>query len=614
MGSVKTGITTVLGMASIAVLWAGCTATRPTEVVPGVISQIQVPKHLKGVRIDISIPGSPSPGPIVARVDDGVARLPSTLGVVGERAKTVPITVLVTGWGDVNDFAFEDPAIPVTDRQYHKDVKILRRARFQYRDEKILYLPMPLRYSCYEAQPCGLEETCVAGECKPVNTIDPNTMVEYSDDLVKGTSSTCFSPKTCMATAVQAFVDDPDNCIYALPAAPPPGINGMNVKVTYDNYETEILDLDAEEGFIREGLDKIRLAPGLCKIAKNAGAGRRIVNVELSPLCAPKTIYQPICFPEQPAAGTICNIERPLEPSPSALYVAMDQSSSMGEIFGETAIKTVLGLSLNDPVFSRTFVAFKFFPHQPADCNVADNSLSQSNLLEVPFALAPLTQKKVTSFVGNKANVLGSDPNLFVDALYAQNTGGAVKAIETFRAGRNFNKRAVMIIANRTLKVDDCGGNLASITQAVGNANAAGVQTYVVLLGHQTTTPDAAGWTAVATAGGTTLFDVRTQPEVGGEALATVATDLGACLYEPLAPQELKTNAKISYKNPTAGNAESFIPFNAACNKNTAQAVNGWNIDGGQMRICGEPCTTYKNVLKLARGTKVPIMANQPCE
>ena len=43
-----------------ALIWSGCAAKKATEVVPGVMTQIQIPRNMKGIRIDILTAGQPS--------------------------------------------------------------------------------------------------------------------------------------------------------------------------------------------------------------------------------------------------------------------------------------------------------------------------------------------------------------------------------------------------------------------------------------------------------------------------------------------------------------------------------------------------------------------------
>ena len=60
---------------------AGCSATKPTELVPGAITQVNIPKSLGGIRIQVYANGNKGFDGSY-QVTNGVAFLPATLGVV----------------------------------------------------------------------------------------------------------------------------------------------------------------------------------------------------------------------------------------------------------------------------------------------------------------------------------------------------------------------------------------------------------------------------------------------------------------------------------------------------------------------------------------------------
>ena len=86
-----------IGIAAIAASGAsggsGCTSKKPTEIVPGALTQIQVPKDLAGIQVEVSLEGNDKfcQGYQVA---NGQVELPSTLGVVsGASGETLRITL-----------------------------------------------------------------------------------------------------------------------------------------------------------------------------------------------------------------------------------------------------------------------------------------------------------------------------------------------------------------------------------------------------------------------------------------------------------------------------------------------------------------------------------------
>src|SRR5580704_10471470 len=100
------GCALVLGGA-LTLAWSGCTATKQTELVPGVETQIQVPKDLLAIRIDVQAEGESS-NCIVHSVNPenpGFITLPSTLGVVPGAGPSRAVTITVTGFSKDDDSA-----------------------------------------------------------------------------------------------------------------------------------------------------------------------------------------------------------------------------------------------------------------------------------------------------------------------------------------------------------------------------------------------------------------------------------------------------------------------------------------------------------------------------
>ncbi len=633
----------------------GCTATKQTELVPGVVSQIQVPRNLRTVRIDIQPQGQQSTC-YIRSVDPntGGVTLPRTLGVVpnGDNARLV--TVTVTGYTVTED----DPSVPKSlqdclfspfnDGHYAGEVKILRRSRQPYANGRIVFVPMPLRYSCWEADQCKDTETCVAGKCVDA-AVDTARLPEFNDGLVDGTANTCFSPKTCLADAlVAAKVVDVATCKYAFPS---PMVNGsgVNVRVYYDNGESEVLDVDdaASDPKMREGFtipdaakQEFLLAPNLCDLVKQTDPlKRRILEVRMGTLCPPKTVLQPICSAELNDPHTLpdggattdggCNIANELQPAPSALYVLLDNSFSMKSVFGPAGLSQVLSFSLNDPVFRTTSLAFKLLPHNVTnDCIVVPpGQTSYSMSPDVPFGLASKVQTQVAALVGDTSKVLADDSlALHLDAALQPN--GAYKALLDFRGAKAFNRMAVMLIFNRPA-TDDCGsGHAMAVAEAAAAFGATSpadrMYTYVVMLGNGNGTQDATNAQAIATAGGPTgatqFFDARTNPAAGAAAFNAVVSDLGSCLYDK--PANIDTGAVISYTDPLSLQSTN-VAFSTACNEAAQNTANGWNVDAGRVRICGKACTDLRTVLSNAANfalsqnlpaPNIPVTATQICK
>ncbi len=648
------GVVTASALACAVWGSGGCTATKQTELVPGIVSQIQVPRNLRTVRIDVQPQGQQSHC-YIRSVDPntGGVTLPRTLGVVPNGDNSRLVTVTITGYTVTED----DPSVPKSlqdclyspfnDGHYSGEVKILRRSRQPYVDGKILFVPMPLRYSCWDAEQCKDTDTCVAGKCVPAD-VDSNKLTEFNDGLIDGTANTCFSPKTCLADALlPAKVIDAATCKYATPL---PMVNGsgVNVRVYYDSGETEVLDADAAttDPKLREGFSipdaakpqEFQLAPNLCDLVKQTDVTkRRILEVRMGTICPPKTVLQPICDGELndphtlPDGGTTtdggCNIANELQPAPSALYVLLDNSLAMKPIYGPMGLSQVLAFSLNDPVFRTTSLAFKLLPHAAADCTVVPPGPTTVSMSpDVPFDLASKVQQQVAAIVGDASKPLTTDPPLLIDALLQPN--GAYKALLDFRGTKAFNRMAVMLILNR-VATDDCGiGHAMAVAEAAAAFGAASPAdrsyTYVVMLGNGAGTQDATNAQAIATAGGpagaTQFFDARTNAAAGAAAFNAVVSDLGSCLYEK--PANIDVGAVISYTDPLTFQSTN-VAFSTACNEAAQNTATGWNIDAGRVRICGKACTDLRTVLSNAANfalsmslpaPNIPVTATQLCK
>src|SRR5580693_5823675 len=92
--------TLAVGLAALftASVWgSGCSATKPTELVPGVFTQVNVPKDLAQIRVDVKANGST----VFCRsydVSNGTVLLPATLGVVSATTPETTVTVEIRGY------------------------------------------------------------------------------------------------------------------------------------------------------------------------------------------------------------------------------------------------------------------------------------------------------------------------------------------------------------------------------------------------------------------------------------------------------------------------------------------------------------------------------------
>jgi hypothetical protein len=343
---------------------SGCQANKATEYVAGISTQVSVPRDLKAIRIDVSVGGFTTfcGG---YRVYDGKVLLPRSLGAfaTSKAAQTTgPVQYSIMGVTDADTASalFTDCG---TQLQVGKDnVRVLRRSRQPYIPDEIRFIPMPLKYSCFDTQ-CADEETCKGGKCVPATLSLEQAKAAfplYAPDLVDGTNGNCFNATMCLGLAAPAVIVDPDTCTYAVAnsaSAPPPVsplvdpfrqpcdtaadcINksactiidssivapdkpgrcdalppntpwaGTNVEVVYDGGKNrEVLDLDQDEGFSFSDPAKpqqFRLAPGLCEMVKGVDdkgnpTKHRITAIRARGTCQPKRLPQPICADDQNA-------------------------------------------------------------------------------------------------------------------------------------------------------------------------------------------------------------------------------------------------------------------------------------------------------------------------
>lgn len=646
-------------VAATALAWSGCDAKKQTEYVAGVSTQVQVPRDLKAIRIDVSVGG------VVQfcrayKVFDGKVQLPRSLGEFPAQGTPGPDPLTVTVSGYTQDFsdttgpgALNDclDFLPkVGDADPNHATRILRRSRQPYILDKIAFLPMPLKYSCFDKDCPDESQTCKAGICVDAAVKDLTKLPTYDDELINGLGGACFKSNECFAAAVPVVVVDANDCTYALPgtaSAPPlaPGVppnpvmspgDGINVQVTYDGgYNSEILDKDPDEGFTVPDPTKpqrFRLAPGLCELVKGttaAGADtpHRITAIRATGLCQSKSPFQPLCADDQLAAmgatgGTSSTADAPvgcaaqqLTPAQSALMVLADDTDNMKIFYDSVDDKEALTISLSDPAFRKTDIGLTYFPGPSASCSGFDNA--------VPFTKALTAKDQIFSSFEMKS---ASNDAALNTTLEDVGLGPAIAdaATKMKAAYPNANRRALLVIGNRGF--DDTTACTPKPAAAAAAAKANGVDTYVVMLARD---PDAGGSAeaplpmsvpgadAVALAGSPATapaplgaYDARATANKGRaqDAFRQIVEDLATCAYDLPAGVTLDADAVLSYSDPVAippaQRATYTIPPAApgTCTK-AGDTGDGWGVDAvtpSRIRICGAPCTDYKSALKTA--------------
>lgn len=618
-----------------ALVWSGCEAKQQTEYVAGVSTQVKVPRDLTYIRLNVSVGGVPA-FCRAYRVYDGRVQLPRSLGTFAENdpKQSGPLTYQVIGYTkkweegeDFNDFA-------CADRVGEADgARILRRSRQPYIENQILFLPMPLKYSCYDV-PCGDDQTCKGGVCVDAAT-NPDSLRAFTPELADGTGADCFSLPLCLGAALPAIPVKLDDCTFAVPNTPstpatvdglpnpfqqPPGTpapgEGLNVEVSYDGgYVKEVLDKDPDEGFIIPDATKpqqFRLAPGLCQLYKGVDKDgnptkRRITGLRASPTCQPKSISQPLCqgdaFTQMglspdgtsstPADTAGCST-RELTPPPSGLVVVIDDSAAHARFFGEEkAVQRAISLAVADPAFYRAKLGLVYSagPAAPT-CN------PPALKTEVALGSAPTVAPAIGSSVQNHTvQPAGTIPRLDL---------GLEAAFAALQGDNELYRRAVIVIAQNGFEGTECSTQSAlDRALAAKNDPAKSVQTYVFDVAGLPGGPLPAGADQLAANGGTVLAtDARddTNKQAAIEGFQTVLGRLATCVYDDPATANLTNDHKISYQNPFSPDDVKVLGFDAACTVDgPTSAGNGWGrAADGKIVLCGQACADYQTTLKNA--------------
>lgn len=450
--------TLVAGISAIVAAGASgsaCTATKPTELVPGALSQIAVPHDLAGIKLQVFANGNRKFSAHYG-VTNGIALLPGTLGVVSGGSAETTVEVVLAGYNSAgvqqNEFPDDTQSISQVDPSNPKGPgpRVRRGSVQTYVNQHTLFLPMTLSYSCWGSD-CSsggtdTSQVCKANSCVS-NATDSSKLVDFNPSLIDGTQD-CFSPSQCFPalTTTTAVLLDSTSCLYEVPPDQTVGL-GLNVRILYQDLqlepdqatpgtlipveypttEQEIINEEPTSALV-EGFSipdpgkplQFQLASGLCKLVQAAtqppamGVKDEVYHtigaVQVSTACPSKVLLAPVCAAEQnpPTSsadgGTntdvVCNQPITLEPAPSAIYMVMDNSEIMSGAFGPQGYATAMGLSLSNPLFKRTYVAFDFLDHNKSDCFASSTPYTSLADAGVDFALASVAQPSIAGLIG----------------------------------------------------------------------------------------------------------------------------------------------------------------------------------------------------------------------
>lgn len=341
----------------------GCSSTKPTELVPGALSQVQVPRDLQTIELDVTAEGATKFCEYVS-VFDGKVELPRTLGVVSGESPNTVVTVTIRGYTgsmatagsgncpdttNINDPSGNGPVV-------------LRRSIQTFVGGHTLFLPMPLSFSCFNTDCSGAgsvasETSCAASRCVDLTKQDPvanaGTLVDFSPELFDGTG-VCFDPGRCFSDGGPAVpvaagsnndasmgpsdaTTTSSDCTYTFANPALTQLPGINVRIFYQDYrwrqngagqyvrvvanggEEEILNEDPDEGFtVSADGTQFTLAPGLCDLVKNATTPpaapstgtltyHTISAIQAASGCPSKPPLLPLCAGQQNVGTTLAD-------------------------------------------------------------------------------------------------------------------------------------------------------------------------------------------------------------------------------------------------------------------------------------------------------------------
>ncbi|NOU31732.1 MAG: hypothetical protein HOO96_27840, partial [Polyangiaceae bacterium] len=493
---------------------AACSSTDPTpQFVAGFQTQVQVPRDLKSIIVDVRQFGQSvfcQEYPVVydSVAGTGTVRLPQSLGTIaGAKESSLPVEIVVRGTtaflprGALNNCSsgFQvtkkiEAADLATSDAKAGDVRILRRSVQQYVKGKKLYVPMPLRYACFDVD-CSKstvegDQSCKGGRCAPPSML-AETLREFSLDMINGTSNLCFRSKTangkpgCLDAPLAPKVLDASKCLYEIQDVPNVPFSGVNVQLVFESgFLTEVLDQDADEGFFIPDATKpkqFQLAPGLCDAVKGVNekgepVPHPVTAVGASGVCPEKRTLQPLCADEEeqkvygqngtgaPSSGSTPGIK--LKPSPTGLALLFDFTEANSSAFAAGGIaQQLVDFALQDPSLDTVSMGLVKMPAGEAclpDFDVAP-AAGKANLELIRTVLSDYTSGRKVLL--NRAGDIGMTP--------------ALKQAVTKLGALNVDRRAMVVIGNGPFDSSVCNEGDNSTTVVTG-AKTAGTPTYVV--------------------------------------------------------------------------------------------------------------------------------------
>lgn len=463
----------------------------------------------------------------------------------------------------------------------------------------------------------------------------------------------------------------------------------MYAPVPSSPIETEILNLDPLEGYaVADSTQPLNftLGSGLCNLVQAATTPpvkaptsgtvtyHTISNIDVAAGCPSKPALLPFCAGQQHnnvSSGSTplvaCDVPVTLEPTPSAVYVAMDKSGAMYGAFGKEGYATAMNLSFAFPVFKHTYVAFDFLTHEDSECGASTTGYTSPL---VDFGLAPAVQPLVAQQLEGWQQLDSPTAPYDLDSQAAmQLQSGTYKALTSFAqklagdsgVASGLNVQSVMFFVNRIPVFGAAGGDAgedggdedagpaeagpsgdypqtagdcnpspsatvqAALTAEAVAAKTKGVTTYFIVLNdkQQNSQPVLDFYTAVASgsSGAAVVVDATsTQPQSVLANFQSTLTSIASCVYD--LPAGVDTTASLTFTapantpgiNPTPDPVAFPLAQNSSCTAATAATGTGWNISQGRIQLCGQSCTQVQQTIGLVTAAALASLGDGGAE
>jgi hypothetical protein len=92
---------------------------------------------------------------------------------------------------------------------------------------------------------------------------------------------------------------------------------------------------------------------------------------------------------------------------------------------------------------------------------------------------------------------------------------------------------------------------------------------------------------------------------------AKLVTELATCVYDYALPAGADpSQLEVTFTLP--GRGQAVVPASSSCSAATQSEVDGWSLDGGRLRICGNSCNDLRQAILAAAATA--LANNQPAQ